>query len=429
MKTCPRELIPLFAIHLLLFCIFFSILLLRPAFALPETTLVKTQQDVQVAVELLKKQEYDQALDLLLRIQASIPDRGAVQPLLAIAYLGKGHQLLAAADYPAARKAFQEGRRYSEDDVRLWEGEALSWYRQGRYAEAVSLLDQALGIAPENSALYHLLGVSYYADGRMAEALDALERARELGGGEGIEQLLEKVRREWQVERDMSREVSGHFQVSFVDDEQAANLAPEILDSLEEAYAELGSELDFYPDVMVPVLLYSHKDFATVTNSPDWAGAAYDGKIRLPLGGMTEMSEPLVAVLYHEYVHVLVHFLTNGNAPVWLNEGLAEVAGRSRFSPPLRQMPRAVKADQLINWVPLAHSFAGLTGDQAQLAYEQSYSLVQYMVDNFGWHKITELLGRLGQRQEWQVAIADVYREYEMDWPAILNEWQAGLQD
>ena len=94
------------------------------------------------------------------------------------------------------------------------------------------------------------------------------------------------MRREWQLEQQMGQEVRGHFQLSFVDGGQAAGLATAILETLEDAYAELGSELAYYPDVRVPVLLYSHKDFAAVTNSPDWAGAVYDGKIRLPLGGM-----------------------------------------------------------------------------------------------------------------------------------------------
>jgi hypothetical protein len=49
------------------------------------------------------------------------------------------------------------------------------------------------------------------------------------------------------------------------------------------------------------------------------------------------------------------------------------------------------------------------------------------MVDQFGWHKMTELLQRLGKRQEWQTAIAEVYHDYGLDWPAIQTEWQASL--
>jgi len=348
--------------------------------------------------------------------------------LLAFAYLGRGYQLLSSGDLSAAREAFIEGRQYNEDDIRLWQGEAMTLYKQGRYAEAASLLDQALGIAPQNAAVYHLLGQSHYADGRMAESLDALSRSRNLGGGDDVVALIDKVRREWQLEQEMGHEVRGNFQLSFVDDGHVDGLATSIVDALEDAYADLGSDLDFYPDVRVPVLLYSQKDFFAVTNSPDWAGAVYDGKIRLPLGGMHRMTTRLTALLYHEYMHVLVHFLGNHRVPVWLNEGLAEVAERQIYSRPLLHLQLAAEKKQLLGWEVLSASFAKLGSGQVELAYEQSYSLVYFMIDRYSWHKMSELLEKIGGGQAWQDAVSAVYLDYGLDWPAILVEWQASLR-
>jgi tetratricopeptide (TPR) repeat protein len=427
MRTCQTEKKIYSSIFRIRFGAYCFMLLLSLALSLPASCLATPDQDMQEAVNLLEQKDFSRAVDLLLEIQTSITNPDAVVSMLAFAYLGLGHQQLAAGDFSAAREAFREGRRYDEDDVRFWQGEAISSYRQGRYAEAASLVDQALGIAPQNADLYHLLGITYYADGRMAEALDALTRANELDGGAEALALLEKVSREWQLEENMGQEVRGHFQISFVDGDQVSGLAGAILEILEDAYVALGSELAFYPDVKVVVLLYTHKDFAAVTNSPDWAGAAYDGKIRLPLGGLSRMNDRLAGVLYHEYAHVLVRFLTNRNAPVWLNEGLAEMAGRRIFSPALQQLQQAKANNQLLGWDGLVKPFSGLPADKVLLAYEQSYSLVQYMVDTFGWYKISELLQRLGKRQEWQAAVADTYAEFGLDWPAILKEWQAGL--
>ena len=61
------------------------------------------------------------------------------------------------------------------------------------------------------------------------------------------------------------------------------------------------------------------------------------------------------------------------------------------------------------------------------LAYEQSYSLVNFMVDRYGWHKIPELLKSIGTRKPWKNAVADVYHDYGLDWPAILREWQESV--
>jgi len=88
---------------------------------------------------------------------------------------------------------------------------------------------------------------------------------------------------------------------------------------------------------------------------------------------------------------------------------------------------RASEAKKFISWDVLSEPFTGLADNKVRLAYEQSYSLVHFMVDQFGWHKMTELLEKLGKRQDWQTAIADVYQDYGLDWPAIQSEWQANL--
>jgi tetratricopeptide (TPR) repeat protein len=402
-------------------------LLLLASFSMPSLCLASKDQQLQNVVKLLELQDYQQAIESLHELEKSILNPSQLESLIAVAYMGRGYQLLASSNLSESGEAFQTGRRYNDEDIRLWQGEAMVRFRQGRYAEAVSLLDQALGIEPQNANLYLLLGQTYYADGRMEEALDALTKSSSLDGGTKVDTLLEKVRREWQVEQEMGQESRGHFQISFVDGENAAELASDVLEVLEDAYTSLGSDLAYFPDVRVPVLLYLKNDFSAVTNSPDWAGGVYDGKIRLPLGGLHNMSEQLSAVLYHEYMHVIVHFMANRHAPVWLNEGLAELSGRRLYSLPLHHLEIAVQKDQLLGWQTLAKPFSNLTHSEVLLAYEQSYSLVNFMVDRYGWHKISELLVRIGKRQAWQDAVATVYQDYGLDWPAIRSEWQLTL--
>jgi tetratricopeptide (TPR) repeat protein len=393
---------------------------LTDAFAMSENLAGK-------AVALLEQKDYSGALEVLHSLEKTLSNPAQISNMLAVAYLGQGYQMLAAGEFQSARDSFRAGRSYNDEDVRLWQGEAITLYRQGNYPEAVSLLDQALGIDQKNPEVYLLLGKAYYAGGRMAEAVDALQRSVEYGGGDEVAGLLDKVRREWQIEEQMQQEYRGHFQLSFVDGEHASGLASDILETLEDAYVEVGSDLAYYPDVRVPVLLYSHRDYADVTHSPDWAGAVYDGKIRLPLAGMRGMTKRFSAILYHEYMHVIVHFMAGRNVPVWLNEGLAELAGRRIDSTPLTDLAAASEAGRLLEWRDLEKPFAGLPDYQVPLAYEQSYSLVLFMVDSYGWHNMAELLESLGKQQGWQGAVTAVYQEYGLDWPAILKEWQANL--
>ena len=101
-----------------------------------------------------------------------------------------------------------------------------------------------------------------------------------------------------------------------------------MLKALERAYNRVGTDLSYYPSVRVPVILYTKKDYRSLTASPEWSGGLYDGKIRLPIGGAAHMTPMLRGVLFHEYTHVVVRELTKGNCPSWLNEGLAEYSGR-----------------------------------------------------------------------------------------------------
>ena len=379
------------------------------------------------AVTLLTQKNYSGALEVLHSLEKTLSNPANIANMLAIAYLGQGYQLLAAGDFQAARDSFRSGRSYNDDDVRLWQGEAIALYRQGKYPEAVSLLDQAIGIDQQNPDIYLLLGKACYASGRMAEAVDALQRSVEYGGGDDVASLLDKVRREWRIEEEMQLEHRGHFQLSFVDGEHASDLASDILETLEDAYVEIGSDLAYYPDVRVPVLLYSHQDYADVTHSPGWAGAVYDGKIRLPLAGIRGVTKRFKAILYHEYMHVLVHSIAGRNVPVWLDEGLAELSGRRIDPSSLTDLTAASETGRLLEWRDLERPFSGIQDDLVPLAYEQSYSLVLFMVDNYGWHNMSELLEALGKRQEWQVAVSSAYQEYGLDWPAILEEWQEYL--
>ncbi len=72
---------------------------------------------------------------------------------------------------------------------------------------------------------------------------------------------------------------------------------------------------------------------------------------------MRGMTKRFSAILYHEYMHVIVHFMAGRNVPVWLNEGLAELAGRRIDSTPLTDLTAASEAGRLLEWRDLVKPF------------------------------------------------------------------------
>ncbi len=379
-----------------------------PSFASPE-------QPLQEGLSLLRAGQIEEAIAALHRAERQLVDNSRANGPLGEAYLQLGMNKLNVGDEAAAREAFARAKHYLPEDPRPWQGSAIAWLHAGQPVAAAGELNEALAIAGDQPDLLLLLGRAHYAAGDLLQAEEAWQKAVELGGGGELSQLLEKVRRELRAESGMNRNLSGRFTLAYavgVSD----RLAGLVLEELQAAYQELGREFGYYPEADIPVLLYVREDFAAVTRSPAWAGAVYDGKIRVPLGGVESMSPQLKALLYHEYAHVLVRFLGKGRVPVWLNEGVAEVAGR-RF-----HVPRRALALPAIRPEALERPFSELPDDQVPTAYQRSYQRVARMIELCGEPPLSELLQRLGKGEKWAEAVAAAYAPCGYDWPRLQVE-------
>ena len=89
-----------------------------------------------------------------------------------------------------------------------------------------------------------------------------------------------------------------------------------VLRILEDAYGEVGRAFSHYPDQEIQVILYSDQQFQEVTDAPGWSGGVYDGKIRMPIGGIEKETPGLRRILYHEYTHAVVRDITK-RCPTW----------------------------------------------------------------------------------------------------------------
>jgi hypothetical protein len=92
---------------------------------------------------------------------------------------------------------------------------------------------------------------------------------------------------------------------------------------LEAAYWRIGTALYTYPADVITVVLYTREQFRDVTRSPEWAGGAFDGRIRVPVLGALQNIKEFERVLTHEFTHALVRSIAPRGVPTWLNEGLA----------------------------------------------------------------------------------------------------------
>lgn len=128
----------------------------------------------------------------------------------------------------------------------------------------------------------------------------------------------------------------------------------------------------------------------------------------------------------HELAHLVVHqavFGPFGLVPVWLNEGLAVYAEGELSSDLQSSLEKAISKDELISVRSLASSFP-TDPDEARLSYAESYSLVVFLLDNYGQDKMLEILDVFREGSGYDDALLQVYG-FDMDG---LNElWRASL--
>ena len=260
-------------------------------------------------------------------------------------------------------------------------GAGVAAYLLGQQTVAQHELERALEIAPSLTDASLLLGHILYRASDIAGAIGVYESALPYAPGrEILVTRLDALRREAAVHSTFLESHGTHFTVLF-EGAADAQLASRVSDILEAAYWQVSTALAIYPERTITVVLYTQEQFRDITRSPQWAAAAYDGRIRIPVGGADADPGELERVIIHEFTHALVQSLTPLGVPMWLHEGLAvmfEPNGDAWIDEQLASAPALMPMERL------ADSFRDLSGDDARLAYAQSAAIVRALFDSGG---------------------------------------------
>jgi len=118
----------------------------------------------------------------------------------------------------------------------------------------------------------------------------------------------------------------------------------------------------------------------------------------------------------HELAHLVIHQMTLNpyiDLPIWLDEGLAMYAEGTLELALATYLDRAVAENSLISVRSLSSPFSAYA-EEATLAYAQSYSLVEFLISNYGQGKMLELLNTFRQGSSYDAALNKVYG-FDMD--------------
>lgn len=339
---------------------------------------------------------------------------------------GRGNpELSATANFIAGKFEFEHGnvaraREYFENALRFQPENStiLVYYsallvRTGNAAQALSYAQRAVRSAPQSADAYTMLGYAQFACDRTKEAVESWKHSLALRPDPAVEQLLTKAQREQTVESDFSQGESSHFVLHYEGKQTSETFRAQILEALESDYDDLSRDLGNPPHDNISVTLYTEQAFFDVTHAPSWSGAINDGKLRIPVNGLSSMTPELARVLKHELAHSFINQLSAGRCPIWLHEGIAQMLEPKSLGGDGHQLAVLFKAQQEIPLNALEGSFMNFSGVQAYAAYAESLAAVSYINEIYGMSDIQRILQRLSEGNSTEAALrATIHSDY-----------------
>jgi len=206
------------------------------------------------------------------------------------------------------------------------------------------------------------------------------------------------------------------------------SFAGEIMAAAQQALARLTSDTGAFLERPVEIYVYaSSGDLQGAMIYPqEWSGgAAFTRHDTITIGIAPANLQWGKRAIAHELTHLVIHQMTlnpYGGLPTWLDEGLAMYAEGelgAHFANPLN---RAIADNELISVRSLSSPFSAYT-DVAILSYAQSYSIVEFMISNYGQDKMLELLNIFREGSGYDAALERAYG-FDMDGlDALWRDW------
>ncbi len=329
---------------------------------------------------------------LMLVGSAAAADVCAAQDSIALARTGTA--AIENHRFGDALEAFTRAAALEPDDASLCFGAGVAAFMLGQNDVAQTRFECALALNPGHLPAAEWLGDLHYRAGRLDEAISVYETARQRSPkARELQQQLTIWRKEQKLQSRFQEVRTAHFTALFevTTDEPFAR---EVLERLEAAYWRVGDSLGVYPSRPITVVLYTREQFSDITSLAGWSAAAYDGRIRVPLGGALRQRDELDRVLSHEFVHAVVAMVGGRTVPAWLNEGLATVLGPAGLEDADATLTRSGAAPALSK---LHRSFVGLARRDAEIAYASAARAVRRLIAQRGAAAVVALLEDLAR--------------------------------
>lgn len=383
----------------------------EPPVSAPQVEPVPGYEDVQALAV------HDNAIDFayLSRLDADARSGSAVAVArIAAAQHAAAQFLLEKGDTDAAIDHYRQALVFAPTNIGLLLNLAVLHLRESQFTAALDPLERARRVQPDSADVAKLMGWAYYGANKMDRAIEEWQRADKLRRDPEVEQALEKAQRDKSEEESYREGETAHFDLKY-NGSATPDLARDILHVLEDDFRDLESQLDYTPREQISVILYTGQAFADITRAPQWVGALNDGRLRIPVQGLTSVTPELAHVLKHELTHSFVGQKSHQRAPTWLQEGVAQWMEGRRSTSNAGALIDAASQGAIPPLGAFEGSWMGLSGNSASFAYAWSLAVVESIIDSGGVSDISRLLERVATAPSTEAAAQETLHDSYAD--------------
>lgn len=224
-------------------------------------------------------------------------------------------------------------------------------------------------------------------------------------------------------------DLSGGSRLTLVSPTRWSALSDELLGALMETHSTFRARFGEIPATKTTLRLMDEDSFYAATGAPAWTNAMYfRGQIIIPLpkkGGIDR--DNLVRSIRHEYTHAIIHALSGGRCPGWLDEGLAQLEEGSVNPALLPALQHYLKRHQPVSFTLLQGGFTKLEQRVVAAAYAQSLIASDRLQKLYGHGSMAVYWRLLREGADREGAFEDAFGitpvEFEHEFGAEILRW------
>lgn len=269
--------------------------------------------------------------------------------------------------------------------------------------ETLEALRRARALAPNDPAIAWGIASLTRDGAALDETIDALSVYLAHDAAPALSRLRARLEVQRDIQRDYKRDERNGVTVLWPADLMSNKQAQDVQLLVDRALDEAAQlTLTKRRKALTVVVYPSKSELLAVSCVATWSAALYDGTLRV-IGGPNGVE---VKTVRHETLHAQLSPNAT-SAPKWFHEGVAQSFAQQDLR--ARTWPLMVRNQTWLPFSSLDGSFQVFDGNDAELAYAQSYAMVEMMRHERGDGAIATAVAAFQQGAGTEVALSRVF--------------------